>query len=241
VTQLKEATLGVEKTIDARCKKKALKVLKLIRETIHQNTALRNVSSASDSTPFRVLIATMLSARTRDPVTELVSAKLFRIYPDAKSLSRAKVSRVEKIIRPVNFYHTKALRLVQVSRIISKCYNGETPVKMEQLLELPGVGRKTANCVLVYAYKTPAIPVDVHVHRISNRIGLVDTRSPELTETELSRIYDQKYWLSVNELFVAFGQTVCKPIVPRCGICNVRPLCDYYRNLVKTTKRPASA
>jgi endonuclease III len=94
---------------------------------------------------------------------------------------------------------------------------------------------------LVYAYSTPAIPVDVHVHRISNRIGLVNTASPERTEEELSKIYDRKYWLAVNELFVKFGQTVCKPMVPRCGICKVKGLCNYYQNLVKTGKRPVSA
>ncbi len=135
----------------------------------------------------------------------------------------------------------KAKRIISVAKIIEKDYGGKTPSKMDELLELPGVGRKTANCVLVYAYNTPAIPVDVHVHRISNRIGLVSTRTPEETEQELSRIYEEKYWLAVNELFVSFGQTVCKPIVPRCGICRVKAYCNYYENLVRTGESPVSA
>lgn len=227
--------------VTLKTKRVALRVLELIRKTVTQKTALRNVSSEQDSTPFKVLISTMLSARTRDFVTEAASARLFQVFPDAKSLSRARPSKVSKLIYPVSFYRVKAKRIIQVSKIIESEHRGETPDTMEELLELPGVGRKTANCVLVYAYNTAAIPVDVHVHRISNRIGLVRTKKPEETEIELSRIYDRKYWLDVNELFVSFGQTVCKPIVPRCAICDVRKMCSYYQNEVRTGKRPASA
>ena len=220
---------------------RARKVLQLIKKSITETTALGNISSEQDSSPFKVLISTILSARTRDPVTEEASARLFSNYPDSKSLSRARSSTVARLIRPVAFYTVKAKRVIDVAEIIEKEYSGIVPNDMEKLLDLPGVGRKTANCVLVYAFRTPAIPVDVHVHRISNRIGLVKTKTPEHTEVELSAIYPRRYWLDVNEAFVRFGQTICKPIVPRCGICSVRPLCDYYKFEVKKNKRPSSA
>jgi endonuclease III len=213
----------------------AFSVLKLIRQAVHSTTALHNISSQepnSSSNPFKVLISTILSARTRDPTTEAAAARLFSRFPDAKSLSKGTNAEVSKLIKPVSFYTVKAARIIEVSRILVEKYGGSPPSNMEELLELPGVGRKTANCVLVYGFHTAAIPVDVHVHRISNRIGLVNTRAPEDTEVELSRLYERKYWLDVNELFVAFGQTVCKPVVPRCANCPVRPLCNYYRNVV---------
>ncbi|MHB8567720.1 MAG: endonuclease III domain-containing protein [Nitrososphaerales archaeon] len=210
---------------------KPLRVLKLIKGMVSSTTALSNVSSKSPSlseTPFRILVSTILSSRTRDAVTEAASARLFAKYPDSRSLSSAKRRDILRLIKPVSFYRVKSARLIEVSRIIEEKYNGRVPMKMDQLLELPGVGRKTANCVLVYGFNSPAIPVDVHVHRVSNRIGLVSTKLPEDTEMQLSDLYPKKYWLDINELFVAFGQTICKPIIPRCNICAVRPLCDYY-------------
>jgi endonuclease III len=224
-----------------RTRREAIKILDLIRNTIRDKTALEIVASEEDSTPFKVLISTMLSARTRDPVTNEAAARLFKFYPDSKSLSRARALRVRKLIYPVSFYRVKAKRIIEVARIIEQKHQGKTPETMEDLLDLPGVGRKTANCVLVYAYSTPAIPVDVHVHRISNRIGIVRTKTPEQTEIELSGVYDRKYWLPVNELFVSFGKAVCKPVAPRCGICDVKKHCNYYQNLVEKGKRPASA
>lgn len=188
-----------------------------------------------------MLISTILSARTRDPVTEEASARLFAKFPDARKLSRAGPRTVAKLIRPVSFYKVKAGRVIEVSRIIEEKFQNKVPSDLDELLSLPGVGRKTANCVLVYAFHTPAIPVDVHVHRISNRIGLVETKTPEETEKALEHLYSRNDWLDVNELFVRFGQTVCKPMVPRCGICSVRPLCDYYRYEVKPNRRPSSA
>ena len=230
-----------KRKVKLRTQKEAIEVLKLVKKSVIEKTALQNISSGENSTPFKVLVSTMLSARTRDMVTEAASARLFKKFPDSKALSHARTAEVSRQIYPVSFYRTKAKRIIEVARIIESQYRGVTPRIMEELLTLPGVGRKTANCVLVYAYNTPAIPVDVHVHRISNRIGLVTTKTPEETERELSKLYEQKYWLAVNELFVKFGQTICKPIVPRCGICDVRTLCNYYQNLVKTSKRPASA
>ena len=113
-------------------------------------------------------------------------------------------------------------------------YGGGVPDRMEDLLELPSVGRKTANCVLVYAFKKPAIPVDTHVHRISNRLGLVKTKTPEMTEMRLREVVSEKYWLDLNDIFVSFGQTVCKPIGPRHEVCRVRPYCPYYKRLARS-------
>jgi endonuclease-3 len=220
-----------------KTKSEAVKVLGLIRNSIKETTALAHISAEQDSTPFKVLISTILSARTRDPVTEQASARLFSRYPDAGSLSKANSRTLAKLIRPVSFYRVKASRIIQVARIIQNENGGIVPNNLDQLVALPGVGRKTANCVLVYGFRSPAIPVDAHVHRISNRIGLVNTKSPEKTEEELSILYEKRYWLDVNELFVRFGQTICKPIRPLCEICSVRPLCNYYQFVVKKGKR----
>jgi endonuclease-3 len=217
-----------------------LRVLELIRDSVREHTALGNISSAQDSTPFRVLISTILSARTTDHVTEAASARLFEKYPDSLSLAKARKTTVARLIKPVNFYLGKAERIIQVAKEIEHKYGGEVPQNMDKLLELPGVGRKTANCVLVYAFHTAAIPVDVHVHRISNRIGLADTRTPEQTEETLSKLFERKYWLDVNELFVKFGQTICKPVVPRCKICLVKNLCRYYKTQVRPGLKPSS-
>lgn len=207
---------------------------------ISPETALAKISKEEDSSPFKVLISTILSTRTRDPATEKAATRLFEYYPDADSLSRADRRNVTSLIRSVGFYNEKAKRIIQVARLIEEKYAGNVPTKLEELLELPGVGRKVANCVLVYAFQIPAIPVDIHVHRISNRIGLVSTTKPGDTEIKLSEIYEKRYWLVLNELFVRFGQMICKPIVPRCKICSVRPLCNYYQNEVKTGRRPNS-
>ncbi len=206
---------------------RARKVLALIENSVSNKTALANIRDKAED-PFRILISTILSARTRDQVTEKVSDMLFSKYPDADSLAKANFSSVAKIVRPVNFYKGKTKKIIGASKLIVSKYRGVVPRTYEELLELPGVGRKTAGCVLVYGYKVSAIPVDVHVHRISNRIGLVKTKKPEDTEIALRELYDEKDWLAVNELFVSFGQTICLPVNPRCEICPVNFLCNYY-------------
>ena len=192
---------------------------------IEDKTALGQISVEED--PFRVLIATILSARTKDETTLAASDRLFSKYPDAKSLAKANVAEVRKLIKPVGFYKTKAPRIKQAAKILLKQYEGEVPGAMEALLELPGVGRKTANCVLVYGFGKPAIPVDTHVHRISNRLGLVETKTPEETEMELARKVSEKFWLDINELFVRFGQEVCRPIGPKCSSCLLNNTCKF--------------
>jgi endonuclease III len=207
--------------------RKAKKALELIRKSAQGRTALANIRDKAED-PFRILVSTILSARTRDQVTEKVSDQLFSKYPDAMSLSRARFSSVAKIIRPVNFYRGKTEKIIGASKQIVSEFRGIVPKTYDELMELPGVGRKTAGCVLVYGFNLPAIPVDVHVHRISNRIGLVSTKKPEETEIALRELYGKKDWLFVNELFVSFGQTVCLPVRPRCESCPARILCNYY-------------
>lgn len=205
----------------------AERVLELIAGKPSNKTALASIRDKTED-PFRVLVSTILSARTRDPVTERVSDLLFAKFPDAKSLSKARFASVAKIVRPVNYYRGKTKKIIAASKQIVSEFGGIVPKTYEELLELPGVGRKTAGCVLVYGFNLPAIPVDVHVHRISNRIGIVNTKEPEETEKALREIYSEKDWLSVNELFVSFGQTICLPRHPKCQSCDVRSLCDYY-------------
>ncbi len=192
-------------------------------------TALQELHNAESAGPFSILIGTILSARTRDENTAKVVKKLFLKYKSARALSKAKVKDVEKVIRSIGFYHVKAKRIIDVAKIINSKYKGKVPSSLDELVELPGVGRKTANCVLVYAYEKPAIPVDVHVHRISNRLGLVDTKTPEDTEQELMKIVPKKFWLEINDTFVMYGQNICKPITPQCGVCKIKNQCKYYK------------
>ena len=192
-------------------------------------TALRELHEAETGGPLSILIGTILSARTRDENTSVVVKKLFEKYKTARSLARAKVTNIEKIIKSTGFYHVKARRIIEVASIIDSKYDGKVPDSLEELLELPGVGRKTANCVLVYAFEKPAIPVDTHVHRISNRIGLVKTKTPEETELELMKKIPKKYWLEINDTFVMYGQNICKPISPMCDVCQIRNMCEYYK------------
>ena len=191
-------------------------------------TALRELHEA-ETGPFSILIGTILSARTKDESTTKVVKVLFSRYKSVKALANAKVSDIEEIIRSIGFYHVKSRRIIEVARIIDSQYGGKVPDDLESLVELPGVGRKTANCVLVYAFEKPAIPVDIHVHRISNRLGLVRTKNPEDTEQELMKKIPKKYWIDINDTFVMYGQNICKPISPRCGVCRIKQGCSYYK------------
>jgi len=192
-------------------------------------TALRDLRDAEIHGPFSILIGTILSARTKDESTARVSKELFKKYKTAKQLGGAKIKDIEKIIKSIGFYHVKARRIIEVSKIIDSQYKGKVPDNLEKLIELPGVGRKTANCVLVYAYEKPAIPVDIHVHRISNRLGLVQTKNPEETEFELMKKIPKKFWLDINDTFVMYGQNICKPISPMCNVCKIKNSCNYYK------------
>lgn len=209
------------------------KILRGMMETMNsvkppRMTALRQLHDVEDGRPFAILIGTILSARTKDENTTKVVRELFLRYKTVDELAAAKVKDVEKIIKSIGFYHVKAKRIIEVAKIIKSQYNGRVPEEMDQLITLPGVGRKTANCVLVYAFEKPAIPVDTHVHRISNRLGLVKTKTPEETELALMESIPKKYWLEINDTFVMYGQNICKPISPMCNVCKIKKICRYY-------------
>ncbi len=192
-------------------------------------TALRQLRESENGSPLSILIGTILSARTRDENTSSVVRKLFSQYKTASALASAKISDVEKIIKSTGFYHVKAKRIIEVASIIDSRYSGKVPQTLDKLVELPGVGRKTANCVLVYAFDKPAIPVDTHVHRISNRIGLVQTKTPECTEAELMKKIPKKHWIRINDTFVMYGQNICRPVSPMCAVCQIKKECNYYK------------
>lgn len=209
-------------------------------------TALAQLQSSERGDPFRILIGTILSHRTRDENTTRAVENLFSRFSDVHDLAGARPTEVRKLIKPAGFYNVKAKSIIRVSKQLIDEFGGKVPDTVEELLKLHSVGRKTANCVLVYGFKKPAIPVDTHVHRISNRLGLVKTSTPEETETELTRTIPKRYWLELNDLFVRFGQTTCKPVGPRCDSCTLTAMCRYYRTAIVPerkllrARRPAS-
>lgn len=196
-------------------------------EIYNRLSQIYDIREFEGSDPYRVLIRTILSQRTRDENTDQASRNLFSKYPTIEDVVDAPVEDVEVLVRPAGFYRVKARRIQEVSRILLDEYGGVVPDNLDELLKLPGVGRKTANCVLVFAFHSPAIPVDTHVHRISNRWGLVNTGSPEDTELALMEIVPRDLWVDLNDITVQFGQTICKPISPQCGECPLTGLCSY--------------
>ncbi len=186
-----------------------------------------------DRDPYRVLIRTILSQRTKDANTDKATNQLFSKYKDIHEVADAPIEDIEKLVKSAGFFRVKANRIKEVSHIILDYYGGIVPNNMKELLELPGVGRKTANCVLVFAFQEPAIPVDTHVHRIPNRWGIVNTKTPEKTEEELMKIVPKNLWIDMNDLIVQFGQTICRPLNPLCEECPITNLCDYYKNEVE--------
>jgi endonuclease-3 len=197
--------------------------------TDRRATALSELKRSEGSDPFKILIGTILSHRTRDENTTRAVENLFSRYRDAHELANADIDEVRRLIKPAGFYNVKARNIVLVARQIVDEFGGKVPSDIDSLLSLRSVGRKTANCVLVYGFGIPAIPVDTHVHRISNRLGIVETRTPAETEEALKKVVPKKYWLELNDLFVRFGQTTCRPVGPRCNVCSLAPRCRYYR------------
>lgn len=209
------------------------KIISLMQSTLRNNslvrpTALKNLQTQEDGDPYKILIGTILSARTRDETTAQVIKMLFSEFKNPDELSRADLKDIKKLIQKIGFYNVKATRIKEVSKILVEKYNSKVPSNLEDLLTFPGVGRKTANCVLVYGFRKPAIPVDIHVHRISNRIGIVNTKKPEETEIDLQKSIGRRYWTGVNETFVTFGQNICLPIKPKCNLCHLTKICKYY-------------
>jgi endonuclease-3 len=180
-------------------------------------------SGAED--PFRVLVSTIISTRTKDAVTSAAAGRLLSAAPDARRLAALPEARIARLIFPAGFYRTKAANLRASARLLLERYAGRVPEGMEELLELPGVGRKVANLVRGLGFGIAGICVDTHVHRISNRLGWVETRDPAGTEQALMRLLPRRYWIVVNELMVRWGQSVCTPLSPHCGACPAAGAC----------------
>jgi endonuclease III len=195
-----------------------------ILERDHKETMLEQFSNYSK---FQMLIATMLSARTKDTTTIPIVINMFKKWKDPEDFVDVSLLKLEKELYGIGFYKVKAKNIKKLSQQIVEEFKGKVPASLEEMTLLPGVGRKTANCMLNYAFGKDAIAVDIHVHRISNRLGWIKTKSPEESEQELMRILPQELWNKVNMLLVNHGQTICFPIKPNCKECNIKAYCEY--------------
>ncbi|MBA2259669.1 MAG: endonuclease III [Acidobacteria bacterium] len=188
--------------------------------------AVEKIANDQQEDPFQVLIATLLSAQTRDAVTAAASERLFKKARTPRSMAKLTVNEIQRLIYPVSFYRHKAVHVKRTCEQILTRFGGQVPATMEALLTLPGVGRKTANLVLILAHRSQQnICVDTHVHRISNRLGWAATRTPDQTEHALYRATHRKWWPVVNLYLVTWGQNVCRPVYPLCDSCVIRDLC----------------
>jgi endonuclease-3 len=188
--------------------------------------AVEKISDEQAEHPFQILIATLLSARTQDATTHAASTRLFKRARTPRTMAKLPVKEIERLIYPVSFYRNKARHVKACCEMLVARFGGQVPRTMEELVMLPGVGRKTANLVLILGFKSgDNICVDTHVHRISNRLGWVKTRMPEETEQALYRRTDRRWWPYLNLYLVTWGQNVCRPVYPRCGDCAIAAEC----------------
>jgi len=191
-------------------------------ETPVINRAKRDI----DDTPFNTLISCVLSLRTKDNVTEQASLRLLKKYNTPEKILTLSEEEIASLIYPVGFYKTKAKRIKEISKTLIDNYSSKVPEDFNELLKLKGVGRKTANIVMVYGHKKQDhLPIDTHCHRIPNRLGWIETKTPEETENELKKILPKKYWMDFNHLFVTFGKRICVPVSPFCSICPIEQFC----------------
>jgi endonuclease-3 len=190
-------------------------------------------AASEKATPWECLLFTALTARSRDDQVEPVFRQLMRTYPTVPDLAKANVADVEKMISTIGLYRSKARAAVGMANMLVEKFNSTVPHTLEELITLPGVGRKTASCVLVYSFGIPAIAVDTHVHRVVNRLGWVKTTSPESTEKALRAALPEKYWLDINRVMVSFGRAVCAPGTPRCPECPIKEWCKYPKKTIQ--------
>lgn len=201
------------------------RVLKIIKQENKRFVEPIVTTISRERTPFHVLISCLLSLRTRDQTTREASNRLFAVADNPEDIMKIPAERLEKLIYPVGFYRTKARKIKEICDVLIQTYQGKVPDEIDELLKLNGVGRKTANLVVTLGYQKPGICVDTHVHRITNRWGYVKTKNPHETEFALREILPKKYWLTINDLLVTFGQNICVPISPKCNHCPVNILC----------------
>ena len=213
------------KAVSARKVKAVMRALSLAIDGL-ELPAIEKISESQAEDPFQVLIATLLSARTQDATTLAASTRLFKAARTPQTMARLTVKRIETLIYPVSFYRHKATHVKATCQMLVTRFGGHVPMSMEELLVLPGVGRKTANLVLILAFKSQKnICVDTHVHRISNRLGWVATKTPEETEQALYASTAERWWPYINLYLVTWGQNVCRPVYPRCGECVISGHC----------------
>lgn len=202
----------------------ALRILR--REVPQWPEPVVGVVARESRDPFRILIACVLSLRTKDRTTAEASLRLFALASDPASMLTLSLPKIQAAIYPVGFFRTKSKQIQAMCRRILDAYEGRVPDSIDELLTLPGVGRKTANLVVTVGYGKPGICVDIHVHRISNRWGYIQTKTPEQSEQALCRKLPLKYWITYNDLLVPFGQNICQPVSPYCSRCKLRKYCD---------------
>ncbi|MCD6098522.1 endonuclease III [bacterium] len=208
-------------------KKTITEVISILREETRKfNTPIVTKLAKKDKDPFIILISTVISSRTKDETTRKVTEKLFKHVKTAKELATIDEEKLASLIFPAGFYRVKAKNLKRLGQELITRFNGNVPETIEELVSLPGVGRKTANLVLVEAFGKYGVCVDTHVHRISNRLGFVKTRTPLETEREIRKKLPKDLWKEYNKILVAFGQNICKPTNPRCDLCPVNKLCE---------------
>ena len=203
---------------------KIISILSEYTQTIH--TPILDLVKIQTNDPFKILVGTMLSARTKDETTAQVLQKLFTKVNCAEDFQKLTLKEIEDLIYPIGFYHQKARYLKELPSVLKDKFNNEIPQTIEELIQIPGVGRKTANLVVILAFDKPAMCVDTHVHRISNRFGYIKTKTPAESEVELRKRLPLKYWKVYNSILVAFGQSLCKPINPQCDRCPVKAYCQ---------------
>ncbi|MBI2136381.1 endonuclease III [Candidatus Woesearchaeota archaeon] len=198
----------------------------LIKEVANYNVPVVDLIKIQTNDPAKVLIATILSARTKDQTTVQACRKLFARIKKIDELEYLSIKEIEQLIYPVGFYHTKAKHLKELPKVLREEFTGKIPETVEELVKLPGVGRKTANLVVAVGFQKPAVCIDTHCHKIFNRLGYVKTKSPYETEMEVRRKMPIKYWEKINSMLVAFGQNTCTPISPWCSRCPIIKYCN---------------
>ena len=203
------------------------KIINILREETRKwDVPIVTLTAETYHDPFRVLISTILSLRTQDTTTAKVSKRLFELADNPQDMLKLSVKEIEKVIYPIGFYKTKARTIRYLCRELIDKYKSRVPDELEELLKLKGVGRKTANLVVTLGYGKPGVCVDTHVHRISNRLGYIKTKTPFETEMLLRKKLPKKYWIEYNDLLVSFGQHLCRPISPWCSVCPIESYCD---------------
>ncbi|MCL2844821.1 MAG: endonuclease III [Chitinivibrionia bacterium] len=200
----------------------------VLKEHFENNkTPVIDLMAIEDGDPYKILVGSILSTRTKDETTSTACKKLFEKADNLEKLATLSTEEIEKLIFPVGFYREKAKNLKQIPHIVNEKFGGVIPKTIDELLEFPGVGRKVANLVVAAAFKLPAICVDTHVHRIFNRLGYIKTKNPLETEMALRKKLPEKYWLGVNGYMVSYGQNICRPISPKCEICKISEICEF--------------